>query len=341
MDNRDSMDCIDNNDDEHGDITIFRHRKCTDWGHGILAWQRDTKRGVQFEDGKLRVFKEGYYHLLEEVDLPLDRTHRILARLDRALGRREAARRCGMDGAALLSIEDQIKIFALQYPAGFQGDAWTKKMRGPGTKKSLKRHRDPAIRVAAELLAEDTLAGHISEERHDLVLEATLTVLKTTSLVTPAQLRSLQALPPHRHARFAQSLQELLYGEGERRRCFEEFVRAMGDPCWELATALPALVHPDTDVCVHARRFKQQALWMAPRMEHARSPNAAAYQRYLAMACAMRDKLQKAGLEPRDLLDVLDFIHSTLTPSARKLLERVPTADAAPADAEEPEQAAA
>ena len=96
----------------------------------------------------------------------------------------------------------------------------------------------------------------------------------------------------------------------------------MDGPGWELSTALSALLYPSDQVCVHPARFKQQAMWMAPRLEHPKKPDGASYHRYLAMVQGVRDRLVKAGLTPRDLLDVYDFMLTTLTPSARKLLKK-------------------
>ena len=47
-----------------------------------------------------------------------------------------------------------------------------------------------------------------------------------------------------------------------------------------------------------------------------------AYQRYRKMTLSIREKLEQAGLKPRDLLDVHDFVFLTLKPSVRKLLAK-------------------
>lgn len=306
------------------DNALIMHSKCPDWGHGLLAWKRDAKRAYHFEDGKLRVFKEEYCHLLHEVDLPLDRAQRVLDRLDRALGRHEAASRSGMKKGELLSLDQQIEIFLRMYPDGFQGDQWVEKMRGDGAKSSLKRHRSPAIAFAQEKLSAEALEAFISEQRFDEGVDQVLAVLANTNLVRPAQLKPIKGLAPHRISGFVIALQAVLHSDGEPAQMVDEFTRSMDGPCWELATALQALMYPDEHVCVHPTRFKQQAMWMAPRLEHSKSPDGASYYRYLAMVQGVRDRLRKAELTPHDLLDVYDFMLTTLTPSARKMLKDEP-----------------
>src|SRR5690606_26156746 len=44
---------------------VYQHTKRAQWGLAALVWERDGKRGYRFEDGSERVFREGFYHLLE------------------------------------------------------------------------------------------------------------------------------------------------------------------------------------------------------------------------------------------------------------------------------------
>ena len=47
---------------------LYRHTKRPEWGVAILAWERGGRRAYQFEDGRLRKFREGYYSLMKPVD---------------------------------------------------------------------------------------------------------------------------------------------------------------------------------------------------------------------------------------------------------------------------------
>lgn len=298
---------------------LYRHVKRPRWGLAMLAWDDNhDKRGYQFEDGKLRIFKRGFYRLLEEVDPPADRAQRVLERLGRATERLEAVKNSKSN--VLIPIAEQIAYFKEQYPDGFAGDSWTAKMRGRGAKKALKRHRDPVVKRARKLLAQKRLERLIEARQYDEVIEALVDVLGRTSLVTAGKLEPLRRAFGRQREAIAVALQRLLHGDGPLDSRFDDFVRSTGEPSWELATAPMALVHPEEHVCVKPSVFNQQALWMAPRLERTPHPTAQAYHRYRRMALAVSDLLVAAGVEPLDLLDLHDFIYVTLRPAARKLL---------------------
>ena len=49
-------------------VHVYVHRKRPQWGYAIVAWEKGDKRGYQFEDGQLRVFKDAFYGLFDRVD---------------------------------------------------------------------------------------------------------------------------------------------------------------------------------------------------------------------------------------------------------------------------------
>lgn len=308
---------------EHNETrqALYVHERRPRWGYAVLAYDHFDKRGFQFEDGKLRVFKRGYYQMLREVDPPIDKRMPVLERLNRALGRREASQAAGKE--LLIPFVEQIAHFKEQHPEGFCGDAWRKKMRGVGAKRPLKRHRDHVVRLAREQLSDEVLTRLIEAGQHDAVLEALIAVLEQTSLVTAAKLKPLKEAPLYRRPEIVVALRELLYGEGQLESRFKRFATSL-DGSWELATAPLALVHPEQHVCVRPSVFKQQAIWMAPRLQHTKGPDARCYRRYLKMLRTIRAQLEGAGLKPQDGLDLHDFIYLTLRPAARKaIVERV------------------
>jgi hypothetical protein len=310
---------------EHNETrqALYVHERRPRWGYAVLAYDHLDKRGFQFEDGKLRVFKRGYYQLLREVDPPIDKRLPVLEHLNRALGRREASRAAGNPKELLIPFTEQIAHFQEQHPEGFCGKAWRSKMRGVGAKRPLKRHRDHVVRLAREQLSDEALTRLIEAGQHHTVLEALIAVLEQTSLVTAAKLKPLKEAALYRRPEIAAALRELLYGEGPLESRFKRFATSM-DGSWELATAPLALVHPEQYVCVRPSVFKQQAIWMAPQLQHTRGPDARCYLRYLKMVRTIRAQLEGAGLKPQDGLDLHDFIYLTLRPAARKaIVERV------------------
>jgi hypothetical protein len=111
---------------------------------------------------------------------------------------------------------------------------------------------------------------------------------------------------------------------------------------WQLATAVPALVHPNEHFCVAPNVLTYQARWLAPTLKLSKTPGGQLYVRLLAMASMLIDELNGMGIEPRDLLDVHDFVALTLRPAARKRLPAMPkTTPDAKARAEAAAEAAA
>lgn len=298
---------------------LYVHEKRPRWGFAVLAYDHGETRGFQFEDGKLRVFKLGYFKLLREVDPPIDKRWPVLEHLNRTLGRHEARKSMG-SSELLIPLAEQVALFKEQHPEGFAGEAWKKKMRGVNASRPLKRHRDPVVKLARERLSAEALASLLAAERHEEVLQALIEVLEQTSLVTASNLKPLREAPPYRRPGIAEALHDLLHGEGALEPRFERFVGSLDGPSWELATVPLALLQPEQHVCVKPSVFKQQAIRMAPRLEHARRPEARCYGRYLKMTRAVGKQLEAAGLSPQDLLDVHDFIYDTLRPAARKRL---------------------
>ena len=301
---------------EAGDIALVRHRKRKDWGVAALLWERDGKRGYQFADGNLRVFKQGFWDMFETAEAPGDGSAtavRRLARLARAEDLTEATR--------LPTLRDQIAMFRREFPGGFVSDAWQRNRRGAEARTRLKRHRDPAI-DDARWLDPARLAPLISSFGWSEIHARLLRVLSATDLVASAQLRQLESLTPSRE--LGTSLSDWLSGDGdelELERRFNMLVRSLGAAGkWPLVTAIAGLLDPEHHVCVRPSVFEIQAKMLLPNFRAAKRPTYAGYRDYLRVAQTVFDELAEAGLRPADFLDVHDFIADTLRPSARQQL---------------------
>ena len=312
---------------------LFQHKKRREWGFAIMAWERDGKRGYQFEDGELRVFKEGYYQLLEEMP-DVANGAAIMARLEakRATAakkddkkKRGSGRRSGPDIEDLPTMGEQVLVFLDLFPRGFDDPKWIKEHRG-GDGRALKRHRAPAIKRAQDSLAKDSLEALVNAGQTRSVIERACEVLDKTDLVTKSQVDPLR--DTGRDSRLAQALLDFLHGDGDLETRFAMLCRALATatrkpPSWQLATALGALVHPTEFVCVRPSVFSNQARTMAGRLRPTKSPTSATFVGYNEMARKIQAALIKEGQEPADLLDSHDFIWVTLRPAANEILLRI------------------
>lgn len=297
--------------------TLYEHTKRPEWGRAIIATEEPNRRRFQFEDGKIRTFSKGFYHLLKEVTEVEGDKRELVAELSRDLDCARARRQHdGREPEGMISLDRQIEIFIANMPLAFEDPKWLKDKRGQGVKKALKRHREPAVVKAQDLLGPDKLDDPAA------AFDAFLDVAKGTDLVKPAEVKKLEALDGIARRDVGAALRDLLYGDGDYSQSFNAFVKGLGDAAsWGAATFAPALVHPVHHVAVNHSTFKRQAKWLAPRLDVNAFPSSSLYNELLAMAHSVERGAFRAEIKPRDMLDLHDFMVLTLKPSAAKKLD--------------------
>ncbi|TNE87952.1 MAG: hypothetical protein EP330_16820 [Deltaproteobacteria bacterium] len=307
---------------------LFRHEKKPDWGVGLWVHEEKKRRRLRFEDGEMRAFRKGFYHLL----IPVDSTRvDVDAVFERIVADHEIlaaeARDTKPAKPPVMSFEEQLLVFNELYPQGFQDPDYLDAYRSPAEgRTSRKSHVDAAIARAKENLAQPVLSRALEEGRGTDVHQAVIALLDGTSLVKPARLKLFANLPESDHFVFAESLYQLLHSEARYRERFEQWLRntrklSGADVSWPLATVLPALLRPERHVVIKARVFSLQARALAPDQRVKKIPSRRGYRKGRRIALATQKALENAGLEPRDLFDVSNFIWETLRPKGRKVLE--------------------
>lgn len=303
--------------------SLYRHVKCPDWGLGILVHEQADRRTYQFEDGKVRTIKQGYYSFLISVAEEDSSVREKLA----VLCARSRVAPMASD-ASETTLGDQLALFRSQYPGGFADPAWLSKQRGEGAKRRIKRHRDAAIAHARERLSREALDTMIAERRNSDIVQVVAKVLGATDLVTKKQLQPLHEQTVFDYDSVAAAVRDLLYSDAALDSRFDALRQALttrkSRPSWQLCTALTALVHPHEHLCVRPGIINAQAKILRLRASANGRPNGAAYVRLLAVARSVSKTLTDSGLPPRDFLDVYDFMWATLRPSARRQLGRLP-----------------
>ncbi len=297
---------------------LYRHTRRTEWGVAILAWEEGGKRAYQFDDGKLRIFKEGYYSLMEPV--ARDEAAVVRADLEEAI-QVNVRHRARAPLTAEMTFDEQVAIFVATYPEGFRDTVWVDEVRGSGGTSRRKKHRDPVMADARTVLAEPTLRAQAEAGEYGAICTAVSGLLAATDLVAVSHAKAIAKVPEEHREPLANALIELLHGEGEAGLGFKAWVTALANalgakPSWQIGTAPGALAHPSLHVCVRPSTFKRQAALFAPDRLYSNAPRRRAYANYLHVAETTRDELEKAGLQPRDLMDVHDFIWTTLRPAA-------------------------
>lgn len=308
---------------------FYQHTRRPEWGLAVLAWERDGKRAYLFEGGMLKVLAEPFFGLMQPTTEPVENGESIVQRLAKHLEANDSIRTSTR--ATLppnVSLEDQIGLFRGEYTGDFAGNDWQDKGRGLGQQRRLKRHRNAAIEHARQDLSQAKLEAFLEQKDYAGAWRSVADVLAGTDLAAPRQVETLRGRAERATAQSVEVLLNMLYGEGAFAECFDNYVKEMRrvlgvTPSWELATGIPALVHPEVHLCVRKASFQKQAeLRLAPLANAAR-PNSAGYMGFLELATGIMDELKKFGAKPEDLLDIHDFVKHTTTPSALRRIEAV------------------
>ncbi|MEM7154618.1 MAG: hypothetical protein AAF799_17350 [Myxococcota bacterium] len=304
---------------------LYHHVKRKQWGLAVMTWERDGKRGYQFEDGTQRVFAEAFYKFLEEPEQLPENAATLMAKLGRAAG---LGKGDGSQEEERLTFEEQLEVFLEQYAESFAGNEWKNGHRGEGVSRRLKRHRDAASFNAQELLSPDALNELIGAGDHAEILKRITDIVHGTDLVTRAQAEPVARAQPS--ASLSHALRSVLYGSGDYEPRFDEYCRTLLEAgrkqlSWPLTSAIPALVQPEAHVAVRPTLLAKQAQWAYPRLRYSSKPEGRVYTRILTMCRTVRDTLTNANHVPKDMLDVYDFMLVTLRPAAGKILEEVRT----------------
>jgi hypothetical protein len=299
---------------------LYRHTKRPEWGLAILAWDRGHTRGYQFEDGRFRKIKKGYYKLLEPVDEFDESGDIIRSSLTEAVLQADRNSNRPLK-EPVCAFNEQIDLFLRLYPKGFQDPEWISDHRGEPGESALKRHRDPVLEEAAERLSADKCEELISAGRQVELADAVIEILGGTTLVPISHVKELRRFDDEEKTRYAEAVAALLHGSDHFSRRFRSYLQVMEDllgkrPSWRSSTALPAIVHPDKHVSVRRSAFSRQAGSIAPAAKYTRRPRVGSYRNFRRVAMGVKKRLLDAGHEPRDLLDVHDFIWATLRKSA-------------------------
>ncbi len=284
-----------------------------------MVWEFDDTRAYQFEDGRLRKIRKGYYKLLEPAGVPDDRAEHLRDNL------RQVASASGDDTDpkvqdAVCPFSAQVALFTQLYPGGFEDPEWIEEhRRTDGT--PLKRHRTPISAEARDALSPARCEEALSSDGHQDFLEVIANLLARTDLVPVSHAKVLRGLDPDEKHRYVESVVDLLHGERRYEERFKDHVETLealfGErPNWRVATVLPGLVHPQEQVVVRRSAFVRQAGSVAPTARYSRRARVGAYRNFRRVAVGVRERLNAAGHEPRDLLDVYDFIWTTLRTSA-------------------------
>ena len=312
--------------------TIYRHKKRGEqWGLAILAFEDGDRRAFQFQDGELRNFKKGYYHLLEPVTPAPSDAPKIVQNLKVMMKKADIIRESAgspslMPAAAIADLSVIRKVFLETYAGGLASEDYAAEIRGNPEKRRLKKHRDAAILDAKEKLSLESIEATRADGGAAAVRDLLLGVLSATDLVTKKSLEPLESLPDALLPALDEHLCGILHGSGPYEARFERFVgvldRSGTKASWELATAAASLYDPDAHVHVKAGSFRELVDRFSPALRWSARPSGRIYTRLVSLVEDIAASLRAAGDPPRDLHDVSYMVWSVMRPKSRPMLDR-------------------
>jgi hypothetical protein len=310
---------------------LYQHARRPQWGFAILCQEDKTSRTFQFQDGRTRTFKMGFYELMVPVETEEDQTEEIAGTLtramDRQITRKRIMERAKKEGRNIFTVADQIALFQKEFPGGFQDERYIEEIRhGGGGGRRRKKNREAGVEHAQTTLSVESIDELLGAYNYRAVYEAAIAVLSKTDIAsTSTDVRPLRRLPAELIPEFAVTLRDLLYGDDPYEERLGGFLALLEDheetkPTWPMATVIQGMVHPQEHYCIKPSVFRQQARWLAPELSYSPNPAASRYMQYHAMAEELKLRLSRAGMPPADNLDVYNFIWETMRPGVRKQL---------------------
>lgn len=305
---------------------IVRHTRREHWGRALMVWERENKRGYQFEDGEVRVFAEPYFSLLQPAKNPdpMLRYHLREKAFANGVLERSAKDGRGRNARPRPSLDDQVTVFEELYPEGFHGTEWTELTRARLEGRRLKRHRDPAIAEAKERLGAGALRSCIERGEPAEVFQRIVEVVGNTDLATRKQLDVFRSIPVD--AELADAM--VCFVHDIRQGDLATMARLRGALArhgarvlpWPALTAPRALLWPSDHMCIRPSVIRAQAKLIGEHYKPEQSPSAASYSRCLELGMLVRGHLTKVGFLPRDLFDVAAFMQVTLSSKVKDRL---------------------
>ncbi len=308
---------------------LYEHSRRPEWGLAVLTSEDRTSRSYQFTDGKIRVFKEGYYDLLTPTARPAAEQRQARDDLDEMLRRAESkerlADRTKSDGRLQISVASQVSLFRKLFPGGFEDPGYLERVRGLACDSSGRNGGPDAARaLLLERVSEAVLNNLASAEDWATLYDLIIQGLHTSEIVSSSSdIRPLRRVPDEERAAVCKAFVDLIYGKGDFGVRFDAFVMSVdgqegGRATWPMCTVVLGLLHPSEHYCIKPSVFRQQARFLIPDKEYAPHPTAAGYEEYRAMAEDLKERITKAGLAPKDNLDVYGFIFETMRPGLKE-----------------------
>ena len=277
----------------------IRHPTKPDWGIGQVLGVDSSKAAVFFVEAGHKMISLQHVSLTVLDPRP---SHPLLDGIDlKAAGERAEYR----------SVSQSIKGFLASYPGGFYGDrflSWERKYK-------VEAHELATAILGRAVLEPLLAAGEFTE-----TCRRAMQVVNKTNLIFPNEKMSLKdgLKPAGGEEAFAVALFAMLHGENALQSRFKQFASVLdrlGAAKWTVVTYFPFLLYPDRHQFIKPTKIRNAAAICAFDIAYTSTLAWPAYERFLRFSDYLRTELERAGLKPRDNIDVQSFMYCIALPS--------------------------
>lgn len=269
-----------------------KHPKRADWGIGeVLADQTNANVNVFFVGVGAKTISTSHVSLVPVSGA--DASHPVLDNL-------KVSKMTG--GIRYQSLPQSIECFLEEYPNGFRGEVYENAER---------EYKVKAQKLAQELLGQSAMEELLSAGDYEEICVRALQVVNATNLIFPNEKMALKDGLEVDGARrkFAESLFDFLYGEGNLQERFEGFSKCLEDmdaAKWTTVSYFPFLLHAENVMFVKPMVTQYAAELCGFEINYKPALNWLTYKSVLTFSEYLRKELSE--LKPRDMIDIQSFM---------------------------------
>lgn len=229
------------------------------------------------------------------------------------------------EGTTFIALPDAIQKFLTEYPGGFAGERYFAEERG---------FKNKAHEACMALLGEGDIAGLLSAGQYAEICERARRVESTTNLLASFEkIQFNDALKaPENQRLFAEQLADNLYGTAEEKVRFERLATVLNQlqvAKWPVVTYFGYIRFPESRIFIKPEVTRNAAAVCGWEISYKPELNWTTYAGVRGLFEHLRSELVKAGLAPRDMIDVQSFVWCIAPPSVQNVSKtkaaRLPT----------------
>jgi hypothetical protein len=215
------------------------------------------------------------------------------------------------EGAIFLALPEAIQKFLTEFPGGFAGARYFEQERA---------YKSKAHETCVSLLGKHDVSSMLSTGDYAGICERARRVESATNLLASFEkIQFNDALKnPENQKHFAEQLADNLYGAADEKVRFEKLaavLERMQVAKWPVVTYFGYIRFPESRIFIKPEVTRNAAAVCAWEINYKAELNWTTYAGVRSLFEHLRTELTKAGLAPRDMIDVQSFVWCIAPPS--------------------------